>query len=446
MRTFASTAPGSRSFWNVELTGKSFTVTSGSMGTKGKSQTKDFADEDAARREFDKAVAKKIAAGFVETTMPPPGATQRGLEAALIEDPDDLASHRAYADYLSEQADPHLSARGEFIRVQLALEDPDTPSARRASLQQREKDLFAGHFRAWLGDLAPDVSNDGTLDQTGFRLARGWLSAAVVADLDLQTARLLNGCPLAPLLRELTIREPLDFEHQNLAGACYAGNLRSLQLGQPLEALWGVEAIAPAIAAMRRLEELFLYSGGVDLDPVFALDLPRLRTLVVHRQGDFSLGALANNPSMSRLERLEIWPHAWRGHYDGEDEDEGGGGGSYLPLAGIAALVRSPHLTGLRRLSLRMSNAGDAGVAEIIDSGALARLKSLELIHGTITDRGARALADCPAVRHLEWLDLSGNWLTGAGVAALTGLGINVAVGEQRAEGDATYLSESDFE
>ena len=41
------------------------------------------------------------------------------LESALAENPDDLASHMAYADLLVDEGDP----RGEFIQVQLAFED-----------------------------------------------------------------------------------------------------------------------------------------------------------------------------------------------------------------------------------------------------------------------------------------------------------------------------------
>ena len=49
-------------------------------------------------------------------------ATGQALQAAVVEGPDDLAAHMALADWLSEQADPRLQARGELIRTQLALE------------------------------------------------------------------------------------------------------------------------------------------------------------------------------------------------------------------------------------------------------------------------------------------------------------------------------------
>src|SRR5436190_1259466 len=73
------------------------------------------------------------------------------LEADLIENPDDLATHMAYADFLIEQGDP----RGEFIQVQFALEEEGRPARERKQFQKRERDLLAAHEREWLGELAP---------------------------------------------------------------------------------------------------------------------------------------------------------------------------------------------------------------------------------------------------------------------------------------------------
>src|SRR5262245_52486862 len=82
--------------------------------------------------------------------MSQPDPLREALEQALVENPDDLAAHSAYADYLVEQGDP----RGEFIQVQLALERP-LPGAERKRLHQREEELLAAHEREWLGELAP---------------------------------------------------------------------------------------------------------------------------------------------------------------------------------------------------------------------------------------------------------------------------------------------------
>src|SRR5438874_372325 len=110
MRTFEFTEGTSNKFWNIELTGTSYTVQFGRIGTTGQTQLKTFADAGAAQRAHDKAIAEKVGKGYVETTKaaPAPAAApakpasplRRSLEESLAENPDDLASHAAYADLL----------------------------------------------------------------------------------------------------------------------------------------------------------------------------------------------------------------------------------------------------------------------------------------------------------------------------------------------------------
>src|SRR5579884_2555633 len=105
------------------------------------------------------------------------------LEAALAESPDDRATWAAYADHLTESGDP----RGEFIAVQLALEEQQRPAAERKKLKAREKRILAKHERDWLGELAPYLLDNDTaeLDQDyyaedqryGYRWERGFLAA-----------------------------------------------------------------------------------------------------------------------------------------------------------------------------------------------------------------------------------------------------------------------------
>jgi predicted DNA-binding WGR domain protein len=56
----------SHKFWKIELDGSSHTVTYGRIGTAGQSQTKDFKDDDAARKSFDKLIAEKTQKGYVD--------------------------------------------------------------------------------------------------------------------------------------------------------------------------------------------------------------------------------------------------------------------------------------------------------------------------------------------------------------------------------------------
>src|SRR6516162_8766171 len=99
--------------------------------------------------------------------------TRAALEEAIADNFDDVAAHAAYADYLREQGDP----RGEFIQVQLALEDPKRPAAERSRLQKREADLLSKHARAWLGDVGRFLVGDwsGPDKPWQYQFARGWL-------------------------------------------------------------------------------------------------------------------------------------------------------------------------------------------------------------------------------------------------------------------------------
>src|SRR5205085_6196777 len=102
-------------------------------------------------------------------------------ELALAESPDELANHMAFADYLSEQGDP----LGDFIRVQLALEDPSKSPNDRKKLQAQEKKLLDAHARTWLGELAPFfLGEEGEKEeeeyerlQVEYTFRRGWLDA-----------------------------------------------------------------------------------------------------------------------------------------------------------------------------------------------------------------------------------------------------------------------------
>src|ERR671931_270878 len=97
---------------------------------------------------------------------------REALEAALVEDPGDRATHSAYADLLMEQGDP----RGEFGRVQLALEDPALPAA-----------LHKKHQAQWLGELAPFLLGEDS--QVTFQFARGWLDRLHLGSLTVNLAR-----------------------------------------------------------------------------------------------------------------------------------------------------------------------------------------------------------------------------------------------------------------
>lgn len=60
----------SRKFWEISVSGNSFTVRFGRIGTSGQTQTKTFADEPTAKQEADRLVTEKLKKGYLEKTVP----------------------------------------------------------------------------------------------------------------------------------------------------------------------------------------------------------------------------------------------------------------------------------------------------------------------------------------------------------------------------------------
>jgi uncharacterized protein (TIGR02996 family) len=433
MRKFKYSDDKSYKFWDIELEGSSYTVRFGRIGTKGQAKTKEFPSPQVAQAAYDKIIAEKLAEGYVETMPPAPASrTENVLELALLNDPDDLAANSAYADWLSEQGDP----RGEFIQVQLALEDPDRPPSERKALQKREQALLKAHADEWVGGLADFLIGERGREKPArrsyrgiyeFRFARGWLDSIHVPELSVDFARALVGGPQVRLLRRLIIEsEDNDDDYEAgddipaqtyhpavhaLRGCRYLTNLRVFHLG-PMEdnCHTSGETAAELVAGMPCLEELYLAAHRVDMDRLFALEsLANLRILQIYHNYHYPLEILAANPTFKNLTHLLLYPHALE-----PSDDE-----AYITLEGVRALVRSRHLPSLTHLQLRLSDMGDEGCEEIVRSGILKRLKTLDLMHGRISDRGVELLAGCPDLRNLELLDVSHNRLTEAGIAAL---------------------------
>jgi uncharacterized protein (TIGR02996 family) len=494
MRTFQFSDAKSHKFWNIEVSGSSFTVTYGKIGASGQTQTKSFSSAEKAQAEADKLIHEKIKKGYVETTARASVSTAEGLERELAADPSDLSKARVYADFLVEKSDP----RGEFMQVQIALEDESLSKAARADLKKREADLLKKYEKDWLGPLAAvtvdaepvpfwDGGKQGQRAPIAHRFSRGWLSRLEFHDLTVGQARALAQASPARLLRELVVEQvaaeapvgstqqyidsyyepgpdvPADvdsYDNPGLHALCRCPQLAGVclfQLGEAVEKVGereeeylnchtSGELAYHLVKQMPNLEELYLLAHRVDANKIFSLPMPRLRVLQLYHSDSYPLDKLAANPSLTNLTTLLCHPHAM----DFDDADDG----AYIRLPHLRAICRSPHLKALTDLRLRLTDFGDAGAKEIVESGILKRLKVLDLQGGSITDVGALLLAGCPDLKHLDYLNLRSNALTKAGEQAIVATGVKSVVSSQHggASGEfgggdiPEYLFEGDIE
>jgi uncharacterized protein (TIGR02996 family) len=400
---------------------------------------------------------------------------RQALEAALLEGPDDLASYAAYADYLAEQGD----VRGEFIQVQLALEDPSIPAPQRQKLRARERRLLQKHERDWLGGLArwlldrdaSEFVSDSYQDSARYAHSwhRGFLGRVEVAEISRRFAQALATAPAARLLRELVIEhDPTHWEdletdpprprtrtpvvaqrhqavHELIRAPCLR-NLRVFQVGYSPDETGETScfnytpALEEVIRGMPRIEELRLFTKDYDSGVVFGLrSLTHLRVLWADHLHEYPLERLAANPALANLTSLGFHPHFSDDYYGETDHGQ-------LPLSSFEALLRSRHLKKVTHLRFRCSSLGDEGVRLLIGSGWLKTLEVLDLRHGRITDEGARLLASCPDLKNLDLLDLAGNQLTAEGVRALRRTKVRLRCDGQDEEGSLKYLAQGDFE
>jgi uncharacterized protein (TIGR02996 family) len=493
MRTFQYSDAKSHKFWNIEVSGTGFTVTYGKVGSAGQTQTKTFASAEKAEAEADKLIREKIKKGYSETTPRESGSQAEAFERALSADPDDLAGWCAYADYLAE----HGEGRGEFMQVQIALENESLPKAERKKLKMREEELLKQHVHEWLGPLAAFTldaepvqfwqgGKTATRAPVTHQFARGRLSRVEFHDLNVAQARALAKAPQARLLRQLVVEtvaceapvgttqqyidsyyEPgpdvpsnLDpYDTPGLHALCrcpHLGSVRHFRLGEEVVRLDNSEEYynchTPGelayhlVKQMPNLEELYLLAHRVDAAKIFALPMPNLRILQLYHSNSYPLDKLAANPSLTKLTALLCHPHAME--FDDEEA------GAYIRLAHLRAICRSPHLKSLTNLRLRLTDFGDKGAKELVESGILKQLKVLDLQGGCMTDKGAKLLADCPDLKQLEFLNLSRNALTSDGEKALTATGVKAdlsarhgaASGGFGGEEIAEYLFEGDIE
>lgn len=505
MRTFVLGDEKASRFWNIELESMSYTVQYGKVGSKGRSRTKNFENAEQARQAYEKAISEKLEKGYVENTpteTAPRSLLLDNLEQALVDNPEDLASHSAFADYLMEQDDP----RGELIQVQLALEDPATTAKKRKSLQKREQELLDHHARAWLGDLGRFLVGNWSGDDKpwNYTIKRGWLhSLRLLPFLEPVFASLARE-PQARLLQELEVIYDMRYHWEQfdpfiqgpgkfmnpeeqilyvgedpdytwddwtwdfwewydedlkcipfLLESPHLSNLRSFRIGfsEHLEKpsytsmsnvfeTCTMEQILQLLEKCPKLEQLYLNTSVLDIDMLFASELLGQLRVFQYFYGESQYYAQGDVRPGYPLEHLAENPALKKL----ETLRLHPGKHAPIELENLDHVLSSPNFHALRNLRVSQSTFGDDGWQAIVESGILRRLESLDLSYGNATDTGAKLLAECADLQHLDTLNVSANSLTETGIQTLHNVGINVIANDQHAADDPYYLWDVDWE
>ena len=188
---------------------------------------------------------------------------REGMEEVLVANPEDVLTHRAYADLLIRHQDPAWAARGRLIETHLKLERSDWPADERTKLERKERKLIKDHAPTWLGELgAYLVEGRGLASGAyGFEMARGWLEAVIAPVLHADFIRVLARAPQARLLRRLVVEE-MDPDGPEallpLLSAPFLPRLRVFWLGPARGAeKQGEDVIANLVAHMTGVRERF---------------------------------------------------------------------------------------------------------------------------------------------------------------------------------------------
>ncbi|MCE9562758.1 MAG: WGR domain-containing protein [Planctomycetes bacterium] len=464
MRMFQYSDAKSHKFWNIDVRGASFTVTYGKIGTAGQTKTKSFPSSQKAQAAAEKLIMEKVGKGYVETTPRTMSSEAEAFEKTIQANPRDLAGVAAYADFLAERDDP----RGEFMQIQIALENESLPKPERKKLLKREVEFLGTHEAEWVGnwaehfDAPTSTEGRGQINHTGgrkYEFKRGLLSTANFGELTVAAARAFVQSPQTRFIHELFIGYYAyeedgddDTARQMLLGWPHMRHVRRFQYGWIADEVYGDfcnfqchlpgEHVYDFVKQMPDVEELLIFAHFTDSVKLVALPMPHLRVLQLYHGYSYPLDRLAKNPWLTNLTHLLCHPHALEGDQ------------AFIGLTDLRAICRSEYLKNLTHLRLRLTDFGDEGVRVIINSGILKRLKLLDLRHGSITDEGAKLLAECPDLKNLEHLDLSRNGLTETGKNALIATKVSVSLEFQHAEiggqedygSRPRYLFEGDYE
>jgi uncharacterized protein (TIGR02996 family) len=339
---------------------------------------------------------------------------EKGLLAAIWDQPHDDAPRLVYADWLEENGQPE---RAEFIRVQceLARLGEWDESPRTDELEARENKLWAKHRKAWRAALPEALRRDPF--HRGFPAPqRTFRAPAPFAQL---TAADLAGAPSW----RFTLKSVRDKHAELIAGAPALARTTRLDLREDRGRLSTAAIDALARGALANLEWLSLDNllpGDAGVEALVSADVPHLRGVMLdgnqltdaaverlgawrcrprleelylgqNNLGDPSLDVIASSPVTRGLRSLVI------------------GDNPGFTAAGLIRLIESPVASSLAVLQVAGSAGATPEFAEALAASQQSRaLRTLTLPFTPLGDRGVAAILHSPHLQDLGYLNVQG--------------------------------------
>ncbi|MEO8699789.1 MAG: WGR domain-containing protein [Kofleriaceae bacterium] len=414
----------SNKFWEIELSGTSYTSKWGKIGGSTSMSTKSYGDAAAAKKELDKLVAEKLKKGYtlvggaakkqagkpakpVKPVKPAGPARNAELEKAIRANPEDPDAYLVYADW--------MQANGE-IRGELAVLQHAGKTKEAKAMLRKYADWFLGDFAKKAKALPSDLELEW---YCGFikKATIGWPSFEHGMDYDDETAgeqldedeswyercqRLVGEflkLPSAQFIQELELG-PMPGDEECSLG-CFARaidevkpvTLRKLTIANTGE--WDISSTSTAMPDSKSIKNLRELRIGGGTPSIGKIDLPELRSFSVET-GGLGKKALAEIAAAKwpKLERLEIWT--------GDPSY-----GSTCTAKQLAPIFAATGLKHLKHLMLKNCAFADAAVKLLVNSKLLRQLETLDLSMGNLSDKGvAMMLKDRAQFAHLTLLCL----------------------------------------
>jgi uncharacterized protein (TIGR02996 family) len=287
----------------------------------------------------------------------------QALLRAVINSPDDDAPRLEYAVWLESKGEPE---RGEFIRVQCALDTLPSDDPRRPPLQAREAELLEQYGWTWAEEFGTEI--------TEWVFRRGFIERV-----------------------EMSLERSVD----QILAVLSKGPIRHLRDTGQFCSFDGVFEALPQLDRLTGLEfwELYAFKDRLVAKLLNSPHLGNLRTLILHhdRNGNLVKDKVLIEGLMSpyRMNLRELAVNVdgtWRGP---------------SPEV-LMAVAHSPYLANLRKLDLSETKLTVELIRALGQSPAFAHLEELDLGGCRFPPQLWDEVLKQPWLPRLKWLRLSG--------------------------------------